>query len=97
MSLKRRAMTKIINFIGYSIMAVVAGILGVSAVITLLNTSFYTWGTKGVSIAQKYYQFMDYIDSKPVFERIENIGMWLMIVGVSILILRVLYLRIKKI
>jgi len=44
-----------------------------------------------------YYQFMDYIESKPVLERIENIGMWLVIAGVGILILRLLYLRIKKI
>ena len=43
------------------------------------------------------YQFMDYIESPSVFERIENIGMWLVLAGVSILILRVLYLRIKKI
>jgi hypothetical protein len=44
-----------------------------------------------------YYQLMDYIESKPVLERIETIGMWLVIAGVSILILRVLCLRIKKI
>ena len=43
-----------------------------------------------------YYQFMDYIESPSVLERIENIGMWLVITGVIILILRVLYLRIKK-
>ena len=36
-------MTKIFNFIGYSILAVVAVILGVSAVTTILNTHFYTW------------------------------------------------------
>jgi len=36
-------MIKIINFIGYSILAAVAGILGVSAVITIINARFYTW------------------------------------------------------
>jgi len=43
-----------------------------------------------------YYQFMDHIDSKPVLDAIETIGMWLMIAGVCILILRLLYLRIKN-
>jgi hypothetical protein len=43
-----------------------------------------------------YYQFMDHIETEPVLERIENIGMWLVIAGASILILRVLYLRIKN-
>jgi len=43
-----------------------------------------------------YYQFIDYLDSGPVLERIEAFGMWLMIAGVCILILRLLYLRIKN-
>ena len=36
-------MTKLLNFIGYSILALVAGILGVSAIITIINARFYTW------------------------------------------------------